>query len=60
MNYSHRSPTGNRHMRRVLNQAANSAVKVSKEVSSRLCIAAPSRAWDITKPSGQLPIDSAD
>jgi len=27
VNYSHRSPKGNRHMRRVLNQAANAAVK---------------------------------
>jgi transposase len=27
VNYSHRSPKGNRHMRRILNQAANSAVK---------------------------------
>jgi transposase len=28
VNYNHRSPKGNRHMRRVLNQAANAAVKV--------------------------------
>ena len=27
MNYSHRCPKGNRQMRRVLNQAANAAVK---------------------------------
>ena len=27
MNYSHRSPKGNRNMRRILNQAANAAVK---------------------------------
>ena len=27
VNYSHRSPKGNRHMRRVLNQCANAAVK---------------------------------
>jgi transposase len=27
VNYSHRSPQGNRHMRRLLNQAANSAAK---------------------------------
>src|SRR6516225_1201901 len=27
VNYSHRSPQGNRHMRRVLNQAANAAVQ---------------------------------
>jgi len=29
VNYSHRSPQGNRHMRRILNQAANAAVKGS-------------------------------
>src|SRR5207245_261958 len=29
-----------------------------KEVSSKLCIAARSRAWDITKPSVRLPTDS--
>ena len=27
VNYSHRSPRGNRHLRRILNQAANTAVK---------------------------------
>ncbi len=27
MNYSHRSPKGNRNMRRILNQSANAAVK---------------------------------
>jgi transposase len=27
VNYSHRSPKGNRHMRRILNQAAHAAVK---------------------------------
>src|SRR5207249_8286931 len=27
VNYSHRSPKGNRHMRRILNQTANAAVK---------------------------------
>jgi hypothetical protein len=27
VNYSHRSPKGNRHMRRLLNQTANAAVK---------------------------------
>jgi hypothetical protein len=27
VNFSHRSPKGNRHMRRVLNQCANAAVK---------------------------------
>ena len=57
VNYRHRSPKGNRHMRRLLNQAANAAAR-TKEAYSRSCIAAPSRAWDTIKPSGPLPIDS--
>jgi transposase len=32
VNYSHRSPKGNRHMRRLLNQAANSAVKAKGSI----------------------------
>lgn len=32
VNYNHRSPKGNRHMRRVLNQAANAAVKVKGSI----------------------------
>jgi transposase len=32
VNYSHRSPQGNRHMRRLLNQAANAAVKVKGSI----------------------------
>ena len=32
MNYSHRSPNGNRQMRRVLNQAANAAVKTKGSI----------------------------
>ena len=32
MNYSHRSPQGNRHMRRILNQAANAAVKAKGSI----------------------------
>ena len=39
VNYSHRSPNGNRQMRRILNQAANAAAR-PKEASSRSCIAA--------------------
>jgi hypothetical protein len=41
VNYSHRSPKGNRHMRRLLNQAAKAAVKVKGsifEVSYRRCV----------------------
>jgi len=32
VNYSHRSPNGNRHMRRLLNQAANAAVKTKGSI----------------------------
>src|SRR5262245_50824368 len=32
VNYSHRSPQGNRHMRRLLNQAANAAVNVKGSI----------------------------
>ena len=41
VNYSHHSPKGNRHMRRLLNQAANAAVKVKGsifEVIYRRCV----------------------
>jgi transposase len=32
VNYSHRSPKGNRHMRRILNQCANAAVKTKGSI----------------------------
>ena len=41
VNYSRRSPKGNRHMRRLLNQAANAAVKVKGsifEIIYRRCV----------------------
>ncbi len=41
VNYSHRSPKGNRHMRRLLNQAANAAIKVKGsifEIIYRRCV----------------------
>ena len=41
VSYSHRSPKGNRHMRRLLNQAANAAVKVKGsifEIIYRRCV----------------------
>jgi transposase len=41
VNYSHRSPKGNRHMRRVLNQTANAAVKTKGsifEIVYRRCV----------------------
>src|SRR5438445_11970732 len=56
---SHRSPKGNRQMRRILNQCANAAVKTKgsifeMEASSRWCIAASYYAWGTIRPSGQL------
>ena len=56
VNYSHRSPKGNRHMRR-FSISPPTPQPEPKEASSRLCIAARSRAWDIIKPLGRLPID---
>ena len=53
VNYSHRSPKGNRHMRRVLNQTANAAVRTKGSIFEIVY-----RAWDIIKPSGPLLIDS--
>jgi transposase len=41
VNYSHRSPKGNRHMRRLLNQTAHAAVKVKGsifEIIYRRCV----------------------
>src|SRR5947209_7756260 len=41
VNYSHRSPKGNRHMRRILNQTANAAVKAKGsifEIIYRRCV----------------------
>ena len=57
VNYSHRSPKGNRHIRRFLNQAANAAAR-SKGASSRSYIAAQSCAWDTIKPLEPSLIDS--
>ena len=56
VNYSHRCPKGNRQMRRVLNQAANAAVR-RKAPSSPSCIVASSRASATPKPSVRSPID---
>jgi len=57
VNYSHRSPKGNRHMRRVLNQTAKAAARTKGSISEILCRRS-ARAWDIIKPLGRLPIDS--
>jgi transposase len=53
VNYSSRSPKGNRHMRRFLNQAANAAVKRKGRRSSTVV---SFRVSATTKPSGQLRI----
>jgi transposase len=52
---SHRSPKGNRQMRRILNQAANAAVK-SKGTVFGLSIVDWCPASDTITPSGPLPI----
>jgi hypothetical protein len=51
VNYSHRSPKGNRYMRRLLNQAANAAAR-SKGSIFEILYRAQSRVWDTIKPSG--------
>jgi transposase len=50
VNYSHRSPKGNRQMRRLLIKLPT-LQPGPKEAFSRSYIAARSRAWDIIKPS---------
>ena len=54
---SHRSPKGNRNMRRLLNQCASAAVKLT--VFSSSSTGAYCRAWDTIKQSGPSPISSA-
>jgi transposase len=57
-NHSSRSAKGNKYLRRVLNQAAHAAVKRKGtyfQALFRRCY----RGWDISPPSGPLPIDSA-
>jgi len=56
VNYSHRSPKGNRHMRRLLSQTANVAVKVKGSIFEIIDRVA-SRASDIIQPSESLRID---
>jgi hypothetical protein len=45
-------------MRRLLNQAANAAVKVKGSIFEIVYRRSVNRAWDITKSLGPLPIDS--
>jgi transposase len=56
VNYSHRSPKGNRHMRRLLNQAANAAARTKGSIFE-IVYRRSVRAWDTIKPSGPSPID---
>ena len=58
MNYSHRCPKGNRQMRRVLNQAANAAVKAKGTIFAIVCIAGSSRVLDTRKRSVPSPTGS--
>jgi len=60
VNYSHRSPKGNRHMRRLLNQAANAAARTKGSIFEIVYLPLRFPApWTLIKPSGPLPIDSA-
>jgi transposase len=55
VNYSHRTPKGNRHMRRLLNQSANAAAKTKGSIFELVYRRSVPRQ-DIIKPSGPLPI----
>jgi len=53
VNYSHRSPKGNRQMRRLLNQCANAAVKTKGSIFEIVYRRHVPR-MDIIKPSGVI------
>ena len=55
---SHRSPKGNRNMRRLLNQCASAAVKLKGGIF-QLLYRRLLPVWDTSKLSGRLPISSA-
>src|SRR6266487_2071783 len=55
---SRRSPKGNRHMRRILNQCANAAAKSKGTIFEIVYRRDSSRASDTIKPSGPSPIGS--
>jgi transposase len=57
VNYSHRSPKGNRHMRRILNQSANAAVKAKGTIFEMVYRRTVPRLGH-KQLSGRLPIDS--
>jgi hypothetical protein len=58
VNYSHRSPQGNRRMRRLLNQATNAAAKTKGSIFEIVDRRSVARLGH--KPLGPLPIDSVD
>jgi transposase len=57
-NYSHRCPKGNRQMRRVLNQAANAAVKAKGTIFAIVYIAGSFPDADTPKRLAQSPTGS--
>lgn len=59
MNYSHRCPKGNRQMRRVLNQAANGAVKAKGTIFSVVSVGS-SHVSDMPRPSARSPTGCVD
>ena len=59
VNYSHRSPKGNRHMRRLLNQAANAAARTKGSIFEIVYRRSVPRLGH-NQPSGPSPIDSVD
>ena len=59
VNYSHRSPKGNRHMRRLLNQAANAAARTKGSIFEIVYRRSVPRLGPI-KQSGSSPIDCVD
>ena len=59
VNYSHRCPKGNRQMRRVLNQAANAAVKARGPIFA-VAYAGSSRGSAMPRPSGRSHIGCVD
>ena len=57
VNYSHRSPKGNRHMRRLLNQAANAAARTKGSIFEIVYRRAVPRLGH-NQAIGAIPIDS--
>ena len=60
VNYSHRCPKGNRQMRRVLNQAANAAVKAKGTIFSVVYRRIVPRLGHAQRPSARSPTACVD